>query len=75
MRVIDTALYLMRMHWYVIDSFITHIGKSSDAFCDICGSTIDRDEGMECETCGGFYCRFCWNLEKERHAATLHCLN
>lgn len=38
------------------------LGEEADlAQCDNCGADQARDAGVECENCGGFYCRhICW---------------
>jgi SAM-dependent methyltransferase len=35
--IVDTAMYLMRMRWYAMQSFMTHIGKPNESHCEICG--------------------------------------
>jgi SAM-dependent methyltransferase len=63
MKIIETALYLIKMRWYSLQSFITHIGKPKESFCEICGwkgkyftsfysSRMEKRVDTLCPNCG-----------------------
>lgn len=34
--------------------------EAERATCETCQRELDRDQGIECEGCGGWYCHECW---------------
>lgn len=63
MKIIETALYLIKMRWYSLQSVITHIGKPEETSCEICGwkgkyfasfysSRMEKRVDTLCPNCG-----------------------